>query len=286
MVLSEKNLHTIYDESFATRRYGDQETINTLLNLYKTEKNPVDFKEELLSIVQLYFDSLLPKAKDSLHSNPNNWQKEKEVLYCLCTEGIKIISQFYRGEDLDFDNAKSHVLSYREQILNSVDKSIRSKEPHLKAFDELSLIQDFGQKLSRKSHDKLVGIVSGGLEPSFLATDILEKGMDDLILLRYSKRSGDSQSLVPKNAPADYLGSIAGREVIVIEDYVVNGITMGAVVDAIKTYKPKNIDGIALSATKSAPHSSAFKNMDIDYSKSVMDEKYIHPFEFTVSQME
>ena len=232
--------------------YTSAGRLDALIKEIESEENPIDFKEQLLAITQLYFDSILDYpnyASFSTEQNTDEWAEQSEALDNLILAGKKSIGSFYQGDGIDFDEVKEIILPYADKIIEYNPTFDYAKTRHLR--DAEQNVQRFGIELQKtfdntKPIDTLVCIASGGFEPSFLAMDIIEK--EELAVVRYSNESRDDQEVkVPIHTPEENLKSkIKDKTVLVIEDIVYTGMTLAKVMKYASGFMPNELYGIAV----------------------------------------
>lgn len=251
--IPEIRLSSYYKDEFLKQ---DRETrwkwnLRNLIKRIEKEDNPVNFRNQLLSISQLYFDGLVEKdpttnvlkgaarraRKDKL------WSKQFDALSQLNLAGKKAVSSFYRGDGVDFDDVKDTFLPYASAIIKSDNKGSIAK--HRNLLNEYNTVQTFGRNLCDECRDigidTIVCVASGGFEPSYLAMDILEK--EDLVVMRYSHRSKeDSGVKLPVSASSVYFANkIKDKTVLVVEDWVASGQSLNGVMDYLSRRRPNGI---------------------------------------------
>lgn len=244
------NLDEIYeDEILNVKPYTFNYKLADYLEVIQEENNPLDFKEQLLAITQLYYDGIL---RDQFWSGNVFALKSKkfslklEILNRLILSGKIAVGSFYEGKGIDADEVRGIFMPYISDILRYGDAEAESKTRHLKCY--WSDVQDFGIALQErldnkvKSPDVIVSVASGGLEPAYLAMHITEK--DDLFVLRYSTETGDSNVQVFGKDNNYFDGKdLKGKNVFVIDDIIETGITMLNVLRYIFNLKPSELYG-------------------------------------------
>ena len=106
------------------------------------EKNPVNFKNYLMTISQLYTDGILEKNIDNEEDKSAQW----EALSRLNLAGKKAVGSFYRGEAMDFADIREILKPCAADILKYGNTEDASKPRHL--FDEFQETNRLGVYLS------------------------------------------------------------------------------------------------------------------------------------------
>ena len=236
------NLNTHYESEFSSAELQFYNNMPGLIKMIETEDNPVNFKNQLLSIAQLYFDDLV----DNDVSGNTDWPEQSEALSKLNLAGKKAIGSFYRGEGIDFDGVKETLLPYASVFQKYAKNEKQSKARHL--FYKSDYVQRFGLKLQQASNsmadiDTIVCVASGGFEPSYLAMDMLEK--EDLGVMRFSYiERKDSKVRVPACTPYSCLDAqIRDKRVMVVEDWMASGRSWSYVMKFTSDFKPAELYG-------------------------------------------
>ncbi|MCK5025522.1 MAG: phosphoribosyltransferase [Nanoarchaeota archaeon] len=217
-------------------------TIQDLVKKIENEKNPLNFNDQLLAISQLYFEGLIEKDSDQNIDKENPWLEQSEALSRLNLAGKKAIGSFYRGNGVDFDDIMETFLPYASTILQYGNNDCTAKHRHA-YFTDYDEVQRFGLNLPIISDyigdiDTIACVASGGFEPSYLLMDMMEK--EELAVMRYSNNKNDSEVRVPAYISKNYLDSqIKGKKVLVVEDMVSTGISLGQVMKFVSNFKPK-----------------------------------------------
>jgi adenine/guanine phosphoribosyltransferase-like PRPP-binding protein len=259
--------------------------LKELFKKIEKEKNPVNFRNQLMVIVQLYFDGVLTnKMEGLLKTGKREEVRQKEILERLCLAGKESVGSFYRGEGIKFKAIKEIFIPYAKNII---------KENPIKASKFRHLVwrwkdmQVFGRVLRNLldkksiSIDTLVCVASGGFEPSFLMMDILKK--DCLIPLRYSfKRSDNKVKTTGKQST--YTSKIKNKKVLVVDDWVASGKSLNIVFDYIAKKRPEEIYGTAVIGSPLdlyiPPQMGIINSMlpffcKMDYSKNLLSSSLI-----------
>lgn len=229
--------------------------LKQLTEKIEREDNPVAFKDQLLSIIQLYFNGLLSE---------NDEQSKEELPDKLCLAGKKAMGSFYRGEGIDFDSVKEMFLPYASEIIEQNPEGA-ARCRHLLNYQQE--VYQFGLKLPdilNGPFDTLVCVATGGFEPSFLAMDIMEK--DSLIPVRYShRRQMDTKVKILKKASAAYPRMIKDKKVLVIEDWTIDGKSLVKVMKYVAKMEPSELYSAAVTGSTpgiSIPGSTKINPMD------------------------
>ncbi|MEA3514453.1 MAG: phosphoribosyltransferase [Nanoarchaeota archaeon] len=118
-------------------------------------------------------------------------------------------------------------------------------------FSDYEEVQRFGLNLPTISDyirdiDTIICVASGGFEPSYLLMDMMEK--KDLVVMRYSyNNKNDSEVKMPAFvAETDRDSQIKNKSVLVVEDVVSTGKSLGMVMKFVYNRKPKKVYGTSV----------------------------------------
>ena len=248
--IQEINLDDIYeDEILSVKSYTFSYKLDDYLEMIQEENNPVDFKEQLFMITQLYYDGILNNQRWSDNAfglKSKEFSLKLEILDKLILSGKVAVGSFYDGKGIDADEVRDIFMPYISDILKYGDAEADSKTRHLRS--NWSDVQDFGIALQErldskvKFPDVIVSVASGGLEPAYLAMHITEK--DDLFVLRYSTERNDSKVQVFGRDNNYFDGNdLKDKNVFVFDDIIETGTTMFNVLRYIFNLKPSELYG-------------------------------------------
>ena len=248
--IQEINLDDIYeDEILSVKSYTFSYKLDDYLEMIQEENNPVDFKEQLFMITQLYYDGILNNQRWSDNAfglKSKEFSLKLEILDKLILSGKVAVGSFYEGKGTDVDEVRDIFMPYISDILKYGDTEADSKTRHLRS--NWSDVQDFGIVLQErldskvKFPDVIVSVASGGLEPAYLAMHITEK--DDLFVLRYSTERNDSKVQVFGRDNNYFDGNdLKDKNVFVFDDIIETGTTMFNVLRYIFNLKPSELYG-------------------------------------------
>ena len=248
--IQEINLDDIYeDEILSVKSYTFSYKLDDYLEMIQEENNPVDFKEQLFMITQLYYDGILNNQRWSDNAfglKSKEFSLKLEILDKLILSGKVAVGSFYEGKGIDADEVRDIFMQYISDILKYGDTEADSKTRHLRS--NWSDVQDFGIVLQErldskvKFPDVIVSVASGGLEPAYLAMHITEK--DDLFVLRYSTERNDSKVQVFGRDNNYFDGNdLKDKNVFVFDDIIETGTTMFNVLRYIFNLKPSELYG-------------------------------------------
>ncbi|MCK5063041.1 MAG: phosphoribosyltransferase [Candidatus Aenigmarchaeota archaeon] len=248
--IQEINLDDIYeDEILSVKSYTFSYKLDDYLEMIQEENNPVDFKEQLFMITQLYYDGILNNQRWSDNAfglKSKEFSLKLEILDKLILSGKVAVGSFYDGKGIDADEVRDIFMPYISDILKYGDAEADSKTRHLRS--NWSDVQDFGIVLQErldskvKFPDVIVSVASGGLEPAYLAMHITEK--DDLFVLRYSTERNDSKVQVFGRDNNYFDGNdLKDKNVFVFDDIIETGTTMFNVLRYIFNLKPSELYG-------------------------------------------
>ena len=203
-------------------------TLDQILNGIEKEQNPVLVKEQILALVQMYFDSLINCG------NMTFFNQEK-VLSNLLNAGKKAVGSFYRGNGID-NETKDLILSNAKDIselINTYGLHTNKERNLANESKNVALLgRVFQPNADNLEFDIIIPVASGGFEPSFLLADILEK---DLHPIRCSPLRHDLYVHMPlPNA----LNKIKDKNVLVVEDTLVTGYTLSAILVNLNKLNP------------------------------------------------
>ncbi|MFH1432810.1 MAG: phosphoribosyltransferase [archaeon] len=255
------DIRTHYEHEIKTAREIYPNNLPPIFSLIEKESNPIDFKEELLAITQLYLDGIVSSSgktiEESVCKNTSDlnhveetWYMQRDVLNSLVSAGKKAIGSFYEGNSIDIDVIKEIFMPYKAEILKDSEHE-RSKERRLQGV--IAPIHTLGSRLQQRlgtdieTPDTIICISSGGFELSYLAMNIT--GTDRLITVRYSRYAkGDTKVRIPKNAPCQYLDTeIKNKRIMVVDDWISSGNSLSHVMQYILKSQPLEL--YAVTAT-------------------------------------
>ena len=248
--IQEINLDDIYeDEILSVKSYTFSYKLDDYLEMIQEDNNPLDFKEQLLAVTQLYYDGILNNQRwsDNVFGlKSKEFSLKLEILDKLILSGKVAVGSFYEGKGIDADEVRDIFMPYISDILKYGDAEADSKTRHLRS--NWSDVQDFGIVLQErldskvKFPDVIVSVASGGLEPAYLAMHITEK--DDLFVLRYSTERNDSKVQVFGRDNNYFDGNdLKDKNVFVFDDIIETGTTMFNVLRYIFNLKPSELYG-------------------------------------------
>jgi hypoxanthine phosphoribosyltransferase len=219
-----------------------RKTIDVLISELKIEKNPFDYKNKFLAMIQLYFDGIIDGQSEEVEKT----EKQKQILENLCLAGKNLIGSFYTCKGIDFDAANKIIFSFSEQIIKYSKKSI-AKIRHLEPVcsDVQKFAKLFFQRMEGKKFDSITCISSGGFEPGFLLMYMLEK--DELIPVRYSRVARcDTDVRLPLISEQEFEHKIKDKNILVAEDWIGAGVTFSRTMEFIAEKKPAKLFGTAV----------------------------------------
>ena len=235
-------------------------TLTELLKKVRTEKDPAEFKEALLSVAQVYFDVLIEEnrrknrwflfwKKKTIRGGPEIWAEQEEALKALLSGIQMTVSGFYRNNrNVSFSDVKEVVLPHDSALIKYGVKKV-SKRRHLYGLegDVGGHIPEVVKALEGEKINLIIPIASGGFEPAALTADYL--GVDYMLPVRYSYLSKDDlKVLIPQHAPDDYSQrQIKGSNVLIVEDIIASGRTASQVTKWAKKYSPAKVYLSAIS---------------------------------------
>ena len=177
--------------------------LSGLLKEIESQRDPNNFKEALLSSIQLYFDGLV-EGRSEL-PNPEVWAEQLETLNALLRATGTTVSAFYRkNSEIPFDEVREVIMPYDSRLIKHGSKS-EYKERHLAGKEQQvgNYAANIADVLESEEVDLIMPVASGGFEPALLTADYL--GLKHIFPIRYSRVSrNDNGVLVPAQAPRDY----------------------------------------------------------------------------------
>lgn len=204
------------------------------------EENPVILKSDILDLAQLLFEGIV------LRPERGSCDGKKACLDALYDAGKRCIGSFYRGEPEPPDTLRELLLPQATAII-SYAKDTPPKNRHLRWDYTLQL---FGRSLPKlfpglSGIEVLVGIASGGFEPSFLLMDMLDC---PLLPVAYSHVHGtDTTPHLPKLQKGPYLSALHGKQVLLVDDVVYSGKALWKVSCEVASAQPRALYGCAVA---------------------------------------
>ncbi|MEK6899031.1 MAG: phosphoribosyltransferase [Nanoarchaeota archaeon] len=210
---------------------------DTWQNITRTN-NPIEFKTDLLRIIQVCFDSVVRQINNE-DARPD--KISRGAFGSLCEIGEDYISAYYTGLGKRIGPFRERIIECRE-ILLVIDPNLEANRSHLEQEDVE--INRFGKKafeLSDLNIDTIVPVMSEGIEPAFLASNVL--GNPPILPVRYSRvRLSDSEPWVGKfmdNKGIEEL--VRGKKIFVVEGTINTGESLLGVIDSLNKYSPSEI---------------------------------------------
>ncbi len=247
--ISKDDLRKVYGSKGVSR---EGYRLEALLRDLESSTNPLELREDIFGIAQLYTDGIIggpfTGLIDKITGKENSWQEQKRVLDSINQTGIEATLQFYAGERINVERVRELILPYASEIVKYGSSEL-SKKRHLSP--QIERMQNYGRFLERYPNavgkiDAIVAVASGGFEPAYLLANAY--GINDIAVPRYSScNRGDVRVKTPKDAPADYMGGYCnGKNVAVVEDTVCRGESIIAVIKKVLEYAPKRIVGFGV----------------------------------------
>ena len=254
---------------------GENKSLPVLLKKLEQEKHPRNFKDQLLGITQLFFDSIVESEK-------GNWEEQEKVFSALVEAGKLTVGSYYQEEpfnpsnfdeepappgEINFDKVKELIFPSANMLMSQY--FLGDRESKERWVTHYSSYTDFGRELNvalgnyfehmkkwrsipqeMENQYKMVKdlpkietiatIASGGFEAAYLAMNIL--GVDNLMPFRYSHESrDDSEVRFPKLAPEDDGAAIEGKSVLLIDDIIGSGKTIREGTKYVMGKNPKEL---------------------------------------------
>jgi len=236
---------------------GEIKTLLELLNELEAEIHPVDFKDELLAITQLFFDSMVESEK-------GNWEEQEKVFSTLVEAGKTAVGSYYQSGEIDLDKVKELVLTHVDCLIGQYFLNDRRSKVRWVTDGGSNL--DFGSTLQKTYREKtiseegkgvfwalrrarerkipgvdmVVAVASGGFEPAYLAMNIL--GVDEFLPIRYSHVSRHDLGVkTPALAPENYAAAIKGKSVLLVDDVILSGRSILQCMDYALQHDPKGL---------------------------------------------
>gem|GEM_PF-3129967 len=212
-----------------------QRVFADLLKELENSRNPAVIKEIVLSLNQLYFDGLI---EGDYSAEP---KLEQFGLNKLIEAGILTIGSFYDGSlEGRLDEVKNIIFSAERDISKYSSKE-RAKSRHLRGFEDDIL--NWGKELSKNELDinLIVPVASDGSEPAFLAASLMGLNPEEIIPLRFSRKSrNDSEVRKPKNFSHED-ERLKGKRILITEGVSYQFYSIAKVKDYIKLQEPESI---------------------------------------------
>jgi len=249
-------------------------TLPWLLEIIESQQDPVNFKEAVLSGVQLYFDGLVERRNET--PNPEIWGEQLETLNALL-KGVRMtVASYYRQDrDVPFDEVREIVLPHGSKIIRHGSRDL-CRTRHLAGQDLLVKegILETIDALGGEKVDLIIPVASGGFESAVLMADYL--GVDNVFPARYSIFSrNDREVLLPGNAPLNYpKQQISKKGVLIMDDIVSSGATACKMTQWAKKYNPTKVYfSVASGTSKDLRDHKLFRHNDSDYLLELEEKK-------------
>lgn len=214
-------------------------TGSDVLRSLEYEENPVALKHDLLDLAQILFEGIVEQRGGA-------WDEKRACLSALYEAGKRCVGSFYRGEPEQPDVLREFILPHATTILTYA----KNRPPKGRHLHGRSTLQLFGQSLPRmfpglSGIEALVGIASGGFEPSFLLMDMLDC---PLLPVCYSWVHGNDVSPhVPRLLKDPYFSSLKGKRVLLVDDVIHTGKSLWKVSRRVASAQPKALYGCAVT---------------------------------------
>lgn len=211
--------------------------LDILLGRMKNEENPLRFRNQLFAALELYSDGIFSNG-----SGMESISSKERVLDQLIVAGESFVDDFYRGEDVDFEEILDIIKPHEAEILKWGSKDY-GKIREFGSKDDILELQFFGLNipmiLEITRPDAIVCIASGGFEPSLIVKNIAD--LEKITSVRYSRRWESGQEIkVLSEIPGDYLrDGIKDKRTLVVDDIMSTGRTIYNVLEFLSDVGPE-----------------------------------------------
>ncbi|MBU0959214.1 MAG: phosphoribosyltransferase domain-containing protein [Nanoarchaeota archaeon] len=204
-------------------------------------------REKIFRIAQLYIDGVI-ESKANRKASYEEWEAKDSALRAINYAGMQAMDSFYRGEGINEEQLRETILPHADTILRH--GSLRaSKKRHLTGV--VDSVQDRILTLQRSLEkigplDSIVAVASGALEPAYVLAKVLE--IPEVAAARLSRMAkNDSRVKTPTRDTDRYLRwHCEGKNVLVVEDIALEGVSMAKVLKKAIEYNPKRVVGLII----------------------------------------
>ena len=195
---------------------------------------------DVCKISQMYFDALVDK-----NWTKDRWPEQSKALEDLISIGRVAAESFLERKDDVFIPARETIRAAYKELLKTIDYEDVAQEPNLYAC-HYSTIDNFGSNMNKLKNtgynfDTVICIADGGFLPAFVGGYAFP---DSKILpIRYSYHTrNDLNIMLPSSSSYSYAADlITGKNILVVDDIVVDKVTAMVVLRNVIQYKPASI---------------------------------------------
>ena len=199
--------------------------------------------EECLGILKLYYDGIYEKEQNSLsYFSETRHKNEKQTLEELLSGCKSIVGRVHSGSEL-LPSDLRQVLSLEDKVTKYASDGQCGSRHLNKGYPIQELVSQLERIRDKKGDfDSVFYVASGGAEPALLYC-ARNGGIPTPI--RFSNcRLSDGNVAIPKSISTGYLKEkIRGKRVLLVEDVMISGLSIGKVIEYISKYKPKELYG-------------------------------------------
>lgn len=244
-----ENFYYPYLEMVKTHLAHNDQNIESLLNLIKIEKNPVEFRNKYNAILQLFYDGLCDNEIEFNNSDKKNLDSLLNLFYQKGADFFNDLFNMKKNIDL-----KSYSKVYIDNKKTIIKYSTNKKSKLRKFFDPDSFLDIYWKKLKleakseeiKNKYQIISPIVSGGFDPTFAFLNLFENYK--LLPIRFSKRNKDKYLKLPKiYSKNEYFERFRDKNVLLIDDQIGTGKTKDNIVLKLNKYNVKNVDLITIN---------------------------------------
>ncbi len=229
-----KRMTKLYEES----RISNLITIEGMLKFVQAEDDPFELREPVHNLFNSYYNMLC--SFDMKYPNDGfNHLKKAVAEYTL---------SLYKGRP-ETKSVKETVKENEGLFLATIRYETVNVR-HLMGVAEAEEIRRWANTLQTdpciKCIDEIVSVSGGGNEPAMLLQSLL--GKPDITIMRFSHyRNDDRKVVLPKRAGKDYLQHLKGKNVLVVEDWIVGGKSIIEVMKICQKSGAKEIYGTSIA---------------------------------------
>lgn len=241
--------------------------LDKILSKIEREKSPGIILSGICKLGQVLFDGMLNDQ------NHKEFDEQRRTLDSLIDIGTKAAYETYFSDsDPDLDGIKHDIKEIEANLLKYSDSDAKDRHLAYRRMDILYFGKMIAKLAEKEDTDTLVAVMSGALEPTFVAKNIFS---DSVVLpLRYSYYSRSDLYVRKPNflSQKEISKSVNNRKVLVIEDAAMTGKSMYNVINYVKKFSPSKLYSVYVYSGKFlGTHEFYYKVMDLS---ELLNQKY------------